>query len=430
MESEVDVLALVREGATNRAQASTTMNKTSSRSHVMLMLAIEQRPYTVDGVESSSEAGKLGVLSVVDLAGSERVSKSGSEGVRLEEAKKINKSLSALGNCVAALTDANSTHVPFRDSKLTRLLTDSLGGNALTSLCITVGPSTHNYDETYSTMVFGSRAMDVRNHAKVNEVEALRDTAFGKQRGLYGDDLDDGGEKAALLKSNSALHDHIAQLTSQLAEMKQHVSAVGGAQVVAPAASWQDGHAVCVEAATPCSSQQVQAIMATPVAAPIPCAAGAGDSFALSGPGGPGLTPAVVRGDLGGGSAMFGVSGKQAAGGIDYSTSANAANKYTDVIRRLQMEIVKRDSQIEQLKAQLLQAQLRRAEEGGAVSPTPTSNKPFLALSYAAGGASASVVDPAGGSEVAGGMVGREVTVIYCQSSTCRGHVACDGKRV
>lgn len=83
---------------------------------------MEQRSY--DSEDSEKRSVKSGTLTIVDLAGSERVSKSGSEGKALEEAKKINKSLSALGNCVAALIDDNMIHVPFRDSKLTRLLTD------------------------------------------------------------------------------------------------------------------------------------------------------------------------------------------------------------------------------------------------------------------------------------------------------------------
>jgi hypothetical protein len=95
---------------------------------------------------------RTSLLTVVDLAGSERISKSGSSGVRLDEAKKINKSISALGNCVAALSDikgdSNSNHVPFRDSKLTRLLTDCLAGNSRTCLCANVGPSLDSYEET------------------------------------------------------------------------------------------------------------------------------------------------------------------------------------------------------------------------------------------------------------------------------------------
>ena len=160
------VLALVHESATNRATCGTSMNRTSSRSHALLLLRVEQWTESADEAAAAVEAAlkggedgetsdrssvtstaprvavRRGLLSIVDLAGSERVCKSGSEGLRLEEAKRINKSIAALGNCIAALAVGNgkgAAHVPFRDSKLTRLLTDSLGGNTKTSLCASVG---------------------------------------------------------------------------------------------------------------------------------------------------------------------------------------------------------------------------------------------------------------------------------------------------
>jgi len=109
------------------------------------------------------------LLFLVDLAGSERIKKTGSYGVRLEEAKKINFSLLVLGNCIQALTDSKSTHVNYRDSKLTRLLQDSLGGNAKTSLIVTVSPSIYNVDETLSSLMFGQRAMKVQNKPIINK---------------------------------------------------------------------------------------------------------------------------------------------------------------------------------------------------------------------------------------------------------------------
>jgi len=102
------------------------------------------------------------------------VSKSHSQGQRLEEAKTINKSISALGNVVAALIDNGASFVPFRDSKLTRLLTDSLGGNAKTVICANAGPPLANYDETHSTLLFATRAMRVRNTVRVNTVGGFK----------------------------------------------------------------------------------------------------------------------------------------------------------------------------------------------------------------------------------------------------------------
>jgi Kinesin motor domain len=110
------------------------------------------------------------LLTIVDLAGSERLSKTGSEGMRLKEAQNINKSIASLSNCISALASEKSlNHVPFRDSKLTRLLTDSLGGNSKTTICACVGPSLENYEETYSTLLFATRAMSVRTFVKMNE---------------------------------------------------------------------------------------------------------------------------------------------------------------------------------------------------------------------------------------------------------------------
>jgi hypothetical protein len=110
------------------------------------------------------------LLTIVDLAGSERLSKTGSEGMRLEEAKTINKSIAALSNCVSALASQKSiNYVPFRDSKLTRLLSESLGGNCKTTICACISPSMVHYDESYSTLLFARRAMSVKTRVIMNE---------------------------------------------------------------------------------------------------------------------------------------------------------------------------------------------------------------------------------------------------------------------
>ncbi|QQP58257.1 Kinesin-like protein, partial [Caligus rogercresseyi] len=112
---------------------------------------------------------RVGKLHLVDLAGSERQSKTGATGVRLREATKINLSLSTLGNVISALVDGKSSHIPYRNSKLTRLLQDSLGGNSKTLMFANVGPAEYNYDETLSTLRYACRAKNIRNYAKVNE---------------------------------------------------------------------------------------------------------------------------------------------------------------------------------------------------------------------------------------------------------------------
>ena len=106
---------------------------------------------------------------LVDLAGSEKISKTGAKGQTLDEAKKINKSLSSLGNVINALTDGKSAHIPYRDSKLTRILQESLGGNSRTTLIITCSPSPFNEAETLSTLRFGIRAKSIKNKPKINK---------------------------------------------------------------------------------------------------------------------------------------------------------------------------------------------------------------------------------------------------------------------
>jgi hypothetical protein len=106
---------------------------------------------------------------MVDLAGSERVRRTVSKGTRLSEAKSINTSLSALGNVIAALASSSTAHIPFRDSKLTRLLQDSLGGTATTALIATIGPAAFNYGETLSTLLFANRCLSVKITPKVHE---------------------------------------------------------------------------------------------------------------------------------------------------------------------------------------------------------------------------------------------------------------------
>ena len=149
------------------------MNTTSSRSHTVLTINLLQR-VSGDGKNSLSKTVRSKLL-MVDLAGSERVRRTVSKGTRLSEAKSINTSLSALGNVIAALAEQNASHVPYRDSKLTRLLQDSLGGTASTALIATVGPAAVNYGETLSTLLFASRCMAVKitpiQHEEVDYAE-------------------------------------------------------------------------------------------------------------------------------------------------------------------------------------------------------------------------------------------------------------------
>ena len=113
---------------------------------------------------------KVGKLNLVDLAGSERVNVTGATGKRLEESKSINKSLSTLGNVITALTTTKGrTHIPYRDSKLTRILEDSLGGNCKTTMMAMISPSNDAFSESLSTLKFATRAKKIKNKARINE---------------------------------------------------------------------------------------------------------------------------------------------------------------------------------------------------------------------------------------------------------------------
>ena len=157
-----DVLSALDLGSANRAQAATNMNEHSSRSHSIFILTINQ-------TNKKEGFSKVGKLYLVDLAGSEKISKTGATGHTLEEAKIINKSLTTLGRVINNLTDGKSSHVPYRESKLTRVLQESLGGNSKTCLIITCSPSIYNESETLSTLRFGERAKKIKNKPKINK---------------------------------------------------------------------------------------------------------------------------------------------------------------------------------------------------------------------------------------------------------------------
>ncbi|EFJ42862.1 Kif3C kinesin [Volvox carteri f. nagariensis] len=189
--SPAEVYQLMQRGQALRATGATKLNEVSSRSHAVCVIIVEK--CTTPGAAEEGAAGapwsrsssstnggdaavpaiqsiKVGKLNLVDLAGSERVHVTGAVGRRLEESKKINASLSALGNVIAALTDRRErSHIPYRDSKLTRLLEDSLGGNCRTTMIATIAPSLEAFQESLSTLKFANRAKNIQNEAHVNE---------------------------------------------------------------------------------------------------------------------------------------------------------------------------------------------------------------------------------------------------------------------
>ena len=169
--SSSEIYSLMKKGESFRATASTKLNDISSRSHAVFIIVIEQMSNIgFDAREDAPRNIKIGKLNLVDLAGSERLTVTGAVGKRLEECKKINQSLSALGNVIAALTDSKGRiHIPYRNSKLTRLLEDSLGGNCKTTMMTMISPACCSVLESLSSLKFAHRAKNIKNVARVNE---------------------------------------------------------------------------------------------------------------------------------------------------------------------------------------------------------------------------------------------------------------------
>ncbi len=165
----VDLYALLKRGTSYRTTSATNMNDVSSRSHAVFVITVEQMTTETINGQTHTQI-KVGKLNLVDLAGSERVRVTGATGQQLEESKKINKSLSCLGNVINALTDQkNRIHIPYRDSKLTRLLEDSLGGNCKTTMIAMISPAHDAFNESLSTLYFAQRAKKIQNRPIVNE---------------------------------------------------------------------------------------------------------------------------------------------------------------------------------------------------------------------------------------------------------------------
>ena len=198
--SPAEVAVLLRKGAAARATGATKLNEASSRSHAIFTLTVEKatsapgeaglggdapvegdlgaEPAATSGAPRPRQTVRVGKLNLVDLAGSERVHVTGATGQRLEESKKINQSLSTLGNVISALASEagrragagpGGAHVPYRESKLTRILEDSLGGNCVTTFLAMISPAVEAFNESLSTLKFAHRARNVRNAPTVNE---------------------------------------------------------------------------------------------------------------------------------------------------------------------------------------------------------------------------------------------------------------------
>jgi len=239
-----DILSLITIGNKSRAVASTKANVQSSRSHAIVTLSVRQRfrDAPLDGLRTSALRQKLSKVHLVDLAGSERVTHSGAVGMRLREANNINKSLSVLGDVIKCLGEASKQkspgHIPYRNSVLTMVLRNSLGGNSRTAMVAAVSPSSMDYEETISTLKYADNAKKVRMRVAANvtsgllasdggamqlvpvlqaEVEKLRQMLQAQQRvGMGG--MDGSDETMEIVREMRA---RVSELEEQLAEREE-----------------------------------------------------------------------------------------------------------------------------------------------------------------------------------------------------------------
>uniref|UniRef100_A0A0N5AS38 Kinesin-like protein n=1 Tax=Syphacia muris TaxID=451379 RepID=A0A0N5AS38_9BILA len=169
VQSSDDVYEVLRKGAEKRRTAATLMNMSSSRSHSVFTVTVVTR----EGKLPGEDLMKTGKLHLVDLAGSENIGRSGAIEQRAREAGNINQSLLTLGRVITALT-SGAAHVPYRESKLTRILQDSLGGKTITTIIATLSPSSTNTEESVNTLEYASRAKNIKNHPEANQTLSRR----------------------------------------------------------------------------------------------------------------------------------------------------------------------------------------------------------------------------------------------------------------
>ncbi|RZC83244.1 hypothetical protein C5167_046033 [Papaver somniferum] len=234
--SPAHALSLIAAGEAHRHVGSTNFNLLSSRSHTIFTLTVES---SACGENSEGEAVNLSQLNLIDLAGSES-SKAETTGVRRKEGSYINKSLLTLGTVISKLTDARATHIPYRDSKLTRLLQSSLSGHGRVSLICTVTPSSSNSEETHNTLKFAHRAKHIEIQASQNkiidekslikkyqsEIFSLKEELEQLKRGIISVPVKDGDDNIVLLKQK--LEDGQFRLQSRLEEEEEAKAALLG----------------------------------------------------------------------------------------------------------------------------------------------------------------------------------------------------------
>jgi kinesin family protein 11 len=228
-----EIYAVLEKGQARRRTAETKLNKESSRSHSVFTVTIHIKETTPEG----DEMIKCGKLNLVDLAGSENISRSGAKKERAREAGEINKSLLTLGRVISALVERQS-HVPYRDSKLTRLLRDSLGGKTKTCIIATIAPTAHCLDETLNTLDYAQRAKSIKNRPEVNsriskhtllkdltvEIDRLKADliATREKNGIYLSNTHYEG----LLSTQKELEQQVQSLEAQIEEKEEELKNV------------------------------------------------------------------------------------------------------------------------------------------------------------------------------------------------------------
>ncbi|KAL6967423.1 Kinesin-like protein KIN-5D [Sarracenia purpurea var. burkii] len=230
-----EIYKILEKGSAKRRTAETLLNKQSSRSHSIFSITIHVKECTPEG----EEIIKCGKLNLVDLAGSENISRSGAREGRAREAGEINKSLLTLGRVINALVE-HSGHIPYRDSKLTRLLRDSLGGKTKTCIIATISPSIHCLDETLSTLDYAHRAKNIKNKPEINqkmmksalikdlysEIDRLKQEVYAarEKNGIYiprDRYLQDEAEKKAMMEKTERMELDLESRDKQLMELQE-----------------------------------------------------------------------------------------------------------------------------------------------------------------------------------------------------------------
>ncbi|OIW05778.1 hypothetical protein TanjilG_23564 [Lupinus angustifolius] len=231
-----EIYKILEKGSAKRRTAETLLNKQSSRSHSIFSITIHIKECTPEGEEMI----KSGKLNLVDLAGSENISRSGAREGRAREAGEINKSLLTLGRVINALVE-HSGHIPYRDSKLTRLLRDSLGGKTKTCVIATISPSIHCLDETLNTLDYAHRAKNIKNKPEVNqkmvksalikdlysEIDRLKQEVYAtrEKNGIYiprDRYLQEEAEKKAMSEKIEHMELEALSMDKQLMELQKH----------------------------------------------------------------------------------------------------------------------------------------------------------------------------------------------------------------